>query len=94
MKKQLDREALEALLTRYYPRLKQGKGEAFAAWLTGTIWCTNAATTRGGRPLFKQYTTNGYYYQGVLRTLWNLLDEHGWYADFYDAETIFLHAKN
>jgi hypothetical protein len=57
----------------------------------GGIWTSGeSGYTYKGRTAFNYYNESAQYPSGVYRPLANMLEKHGWYAEWHDPGTIFI----
>jgi len=86
------REDLIVLLEKRYSGLSLRTTEEFDGSANG-IWSSAESfiSAKDGFTLFDYYTENYKRYDlGVHQEFNNLLEEHGWYAEWYDAGTIMF----
>ena len=59
----------------------------------GGIWiCAECGyLNKRGIPYFDYYEYGAMYSFGVLDSLWNLAEKHGWYFEWYDPGTIMCY---
>jgi hypothetical protein len=87
------RVELMKLLASKYDRMFLRTTEEFDGGTSG-IWSSGETylEAKDGFMLFDYYTENYKRYTfGVHQELHDFLDEHGWYAEWYDAGTIMFY---
>lgn len=88
------REEMLGILNKKYPNLFTKNTEEFKSDFKGGIWTTGESGiyAKDGFKLFDYYAYNRQkkYELGVHNEIGNLLEKHGWYAEWYDCGTIML----
>jgi len=87
------RDEMMVLLKEKYPKMFLKTTEEFNNAENG-IWTTSEnASAKDGWPLFNYYAEDiqeKRYIIGVHKEIYNFLDKHKWYAEWYDSETIMI----
>lgn len=91
----ITRERLIAKLEKAYPEMMLRDSELFDG-RKGAIWTSGEEPPldRTGMPIFDYWAEDieeKYYTFGVRNHLFNFLERNGWYAEWYDAGTIFIY---
>jgi hypothetical protein len=84
-------EQMMELLEAKYPRMFLRTTEEFNG-SNGGIWTSgeDGLEAKDGFPLFNYYAQGNLYELGVHTEIYEFLEKHGWYAEWYDAGTIML----
>jgi hypothetical protein len=87
----MTRDNLMQYLSERYKGMFLRTTEEFDGTQRG-IWTTGESSpdSKSGMPLFSYYTDSSSYQFGVHKELVAILDDAGWYAEWYDAGTIML----
>lgn len=88
------REKLMEVLEKKYPKMFMRTTEEFNG-SQGGIWSSgeDGLSAKDGFPLFEYYAEDYQekrYILGVHKEIYNLLEEHGWYAEWNDPGTIMF----
>jgi hypothetical protein len=86
------REKMMELLEAKYPQMFLRTTEEFDGG-KGGIWTSGEDGLAGkdGFALFNYYAEGKCYQFGVHTEIYNFLEKHGWYAEWYDCGTIMLY---
>jgi hypothetical protein len=86
------REKMMELLEAKYPQMFLRTTEEFDGG-KGGIWTSGEDGLAGkdGFALFDYYAEGKRYQFGVHTEIYNFLEKHGWYAEWYDCGTIMLY---
>jgi hypothetical protein len=86
------REKMMELLEAKYPNMFLRTTEEFDGG-KGGIWTSGEDGLAGkdGFALFNYYAEGKRYQFGVHTEIYNFLEKHGWYAEWYDCGTIMLY---
>jgi hypothetical protein len=86
------REKMMELLEAKYPNMFLRTTEEFDGG-KGGIWTSGEDGLAGkdGFALFNYYAEGKCYQFGVHTEIYNFLEKHGWYAEWYDCGTIMLY---
>lgn len=84
-----------SILEEKYPKMFMRTTEEFRAGYGGGIWSSgeDGLPAADGLPLFEYYAEDARevtYILGVHREIYNLLEEHGWFAEWHDPGTIMF----
>lgn len=89
-----NREKLMELLKQQFPKMWMKTSEEFADSFVGGIWTGENSYDNEELPMF-DYHSEDYkeilYVMGVRKTLADLLQQHGWFCEFYDSGTVFIY---
>lgn len=99
-----NREKLIEILEGRFPDMWMKSTEEFDG-RKGGIWTGEGSTVFDGMaedsvgnglsedhiPMFDYDADDSIYEMGINKKLVKVLDEHGWYAEFYDAGTVFIY---
>lgn len=94
----MKRYLLMKKLATVFPKMWMRPGEEFSINYKGTIWTGEGSYDNEGSSLFDRYVYNEdphevLYTMGIRNTLRTILDEAGWYCEWYDAGTVFIFPK-
>ena len=90
------RENLIELLEAKFPKIRLAESEMFDGSKNG-IWVRSTEdgmTAKDGHKLFDYYAMDNKeirYVFGVHREIGDVLEEHGWYGEWYDTGTMFFY---
>ncbi len=89
------REKLIDILSAKYPKLPLRPAEDFRKDFNGGIWSSgeHGIEATDGFRLFDYYAEDWReitYILGVHREIYELLESHGWFAEWYDCGTIMF----
>jgi hypothetical protein len=94
----VSREKMMSILKAKYPKLFIKESEEFGDGHEGAIWSSGEDGTKAkdGWDLFDYYGEGARYGEaiGVHKEAYDLLEKNGWYAEWYDAGTIFFYKDN
>lgn len=95
MKQQtIGRNEMQLMLKKAFPKMWMKNSEDFSSdYNDNAIWTGEGSEGNDGLPLFDYYAEDPkehVYVMGVRKTLHDLLNKHGWYAECYDPGTYFL----
>ena len=90
-----DRDELMNILKAKYPNMFMRTTEEFRSGYNGGIWSSgeDGLPAEDGMPLFEYYAEDPNekrYILGVHKEIYNLLEEHGWFAEWNDPGTIMF----
>ncbi len=90
-----ERDELMNILREKYPKMFMKPTEEFRAGYDGGIWSSgeDGLPAKDGFPLFEYYAEDFQekrYIIGVHKEIYNLLEEHGWFAEWNDPGTIMF----
>jgi hypothetical protein len=85
------REQMMELLEAKYPKMFLKTTEEFDG-SKGGIWTSgeDKLTTKDGFELFDYYAESKRYELGIHTEIYNFLEKHGWFAEWYDCGTLML----
>ena len=88
----MNREDLMQLLREKYPNMFLRTSEQFSSEYKNGIWtsCEESSLAKDGCPLFNYDSISPRYELGIHSEIYKLLEEHGWYCEWYDAGTILI----
>lgn len=84
------REEMMVILGELFPitgTTEDFDGSEGGIWICAECDYLNAR----GVPFFDYYEESRAYTFGVLSNLWNLVEKHGWYFEWYDPGTIMVY---
>jgi hypothetical protein len=88
------REQMMAALSLKFPSMELSLGEDFSHEKYGLIWTgEDAGIASDGNQIFHYHAEDPaeeIYTSGVHNELMELLQAHGWYAEWYDCGTVFI----
>lgn len=88
-----NREELIEILRREYPKMWTKFGEQFNG-SDGAIWTGEGSMTKEDYPLFDYNSDSSLYVMGTWKPLYDLLDKHGWYCEWYDSGTVLIYPND
>lgn len=89
-----ERYELMSILTKKFPKMWMKESEEFGAPRNG-IWTGEGSYDNDGCEMFNYYAnpTSTLYDMGINKELVDILDEHGWFAEWYDSGTVLIYKQ-